>query len=242
MSNPNRVLMIAIDASESTVIERGIADGSLPHLARLRERGAYGRMSSTADWLAGTPWPSFYTGTLPPEHGFLFHLQWRPELMRHDRPTRDWLPLRPFYRSLGAHRVVAIDVPITYEVGRGEEFEGVEVTGWSTHDKIAPTSSFPAPTMRWIRRTYGREPIILDIPECQSVGELLRLKERLVQSVARQVALCEALMNREDWDFLILGIGARGSQIVGPLQHRRQSVPRRARRLRSRALRDLWRL
>ncbi len=209
MSQP-RVLMIAIDASESTVIEQGILDGSLPHLARLREKGAYGRLSSTADWLAGTPWPSFYTGLLPPEHGFLFHLQWRPDLMRHDRPRPEWLPLRPFYRGFDppGRRTIAIDVPLTYAVGKGEAFNGVEVTAWSTHDKLAPTCSFPAGTQRWIHRNFGRQPITLDIPAAQPIGDLLKLKDALLRSVTKQVALCEALMAREEWDFFLLGIGA----------------------------------
>lgn len=210
MSKPNRVLMIAIDAAESTVIERGIADGSLPHLARIRERGAYGRMASTAEWLAGTPWASFYTGTFPPEHGFLFHLQWRPEVMRHERPSPDWLPLRPFYRNFGSQgpRVIAVDVPLTYEVRPGDGFDGIEVTAWSTHDKIAPTTSYPAWTRRLVSRHFGRQPITLDIPEAQPVGDLLQLKEALLRSVTKQVALCEALMDRQDWNFLLLGIGA----------------------------------
>jgi predicted AlkP superfamily phosphohydrolase/phosphomutase len=210
MGKANRVVMIAIDASEFTVIERGIADGTLPHLARLRAQGAYGRMSSTADWLAGTPWASFYTGSLPPEHGFLFHLQWRPDLMRHDRPRPDWLPLRPFYRGFGPRgpKVIAVDVPLTYEVGKHEAFSGVEVTSWSTHDKIAPTTAFPPRTRRWIRRNFGRQPITLDIPEAQPLRDLLQLKDGLLRSVIEQVRLCEGLMQREEWDFLLLGIGA----------------------------------
>ena len=210
MSSAGRVMMIAIDASESTLIERWIADGTLPNLARLRERGSYGRMAGTADWLVGTPWPSFYTASLPPEHGFLFHLQWRPELMRHERPGPEWLPLHPFYRDLGRHgkRVIAIDVPVTYEIRPGERFEGVEVTCWSTHDKIAPSTAWPPGTQRWINRQFGREPITLDIPSSLPVGSLLRLGKRLVRSVEQQLALTEALMAREPWDFLLLAIGA----------------------------------
>jgi len=210
VSNSGRVLLVAIDASTSAIIERGMADGSLPNLARLRERGVYGPLGSTAEWLAGTPWPSFYTGSLPPEHGFLFHLQWRPDLMRHDRPSPQWLPLHPFYRGFGHYRrrVVAIDVPITYGIQPDEAFDGVEITGWSSHDKIAPTSAFPAGTFRSMTRRYGRQPIILDIPVAQSVGALLKLKDGLIRSVAKQTALCESLMTTEAWDCLLLGIGA----------------------------------
>jgi predicted AlkP superfamily phosphohydrolase/phosphomutase len=205
-----KVLMVAIDAAESTLIERWTTDGTMPHLQRLRERGAYGRMASTADWLAGTPWCSFYTGTLPPEHGFLFHLQWRPDLMRHDRPTQDWLPMTPFYRAFGQHgrRTIAIDVPITYEVAPGEPFDGIEVTSWSTHDKVGLTTAYPPGTMQAINRKFGREPIIIEATGVQPAKVLLRLRERMLRSVRRQAELCIDLMAREPWDFVLLALGA----------------------------------
>lgn len=209
-SSYSPVLMIALDAADASLIERWTADGTLPNLARLRERGAYGRMASTADWLAGTPWPSFYTGTLPPEHGFLFHVQWRPDRMCHDRPRNDWLPLTPFYRRFGHHgkRTVAIDVPITYGVGPEDDFDGVEVTSWSTHDKIGRTSAYPPGTMKRIRRRFGREPITIEAGGPQRQGALLRLRDRLVSSVERQTALATLLMREQRWDFFLLALGA----------------------------------
>ena len=204
-----RVLMIALDAAESTLIDRWTSDGTMPHLQRLREQGAYGPMDSTADWLAGTPWPSFYTGTLPPEHGFLFHLQWRPDLMRHARPAPDWLPMEPFYRRFGSRRrVIAVDVPITYEVTAANRFDGVEVTAWSTHDKIARPTAHPSGTMRWIKRRFGREPILIEAAGTLPARRLLRIRDQLIRSAHRQAQLCEALMARERWDYFLLAIGA----------------------------------
>jgi predicted AlkP superfamily phosphohydrolase/phosphomutase len=201
--------MIALDAAESTLIDRWSSDGTMPHLQRLREQGAYGNMESTADWLAGTPWPSFYTGTFPPEHGFLFHLQWRPDIMRHDRPAPDWLPLEPFYRRFGSQRrVIAVDVPITYEVTAENRFDGVEVTCWSTHDKIARPSAHPSGTMPWIKRSFGREPILIETVGNLPVRRLLRMRDELIRSAHRQAQLCEALMARERWDYFLLSIGA----------------------------------
>ena len=209
-SSGNPVLMIALDAAESTLIERWTADGTMPHLQRLRERGAYGRMASTADWLAGTPWPSFYTGTLPPEHGFLFHLQWRPDIMRHDRPRQAWLPMTPFYRAFSQHgrRTIAIDVPITYELAPDARYDGIEVTSWSTHDKIGRTTAHPPGTMKWINRRFGREPITLEAVGTCPAKALLRTRDELVRSAHLQADLCAALMARGRWDFAILALGA----------------------------------
>jgi predicted AlkP superfamily phosphohydrolase/phosphomutase len=51
--------MIGLDAAEPALIERWIADDTLPALARLCARGSYGRLASSATWLAGSPWPTF---------------------------------------------------------------------------------------------------------------------------------------------------------------------------------------
>ena len=120
--------MIGLDAAEITLVERWMEEGLLPNLRSLRKQGAFGRLKSTADWLVGSPWPSFYTGTPPAEHGMYHYLIWRPEHMVTERPSPDWLPLRPFWRGLGdvGRRVVAVDVPIVYAP---EPFDGVELSG-----------------------------------------------------------------------------------------------------------------
>lgn len=201
------VLAIALDAADWTLIERWARDGTMPNMKRLYEMGARGRITSTVDWLAGTPWPSFYTGKYPPDHGFLFHLQWRPATMRHERPAHDWLPMTPFYRRFGEFgaRVVAIDVPITYAA---ESLNGVEITSWSTHDKVTPPTSYPRDELKWIAREIGAEPIRIEQGGVQKVRRLLRLRDELIESTRRQAALSEALMEREAWDFFIVALGA----------------------------------
>jgi predicted AlkP superfamily phosphohydrolase/phosphomutase len=203
----NRVLAIAIDAAEWTLIERWARDGTMPHLKRLYESGARGRLISTVDWLAGTAWPSFYTGSYPPDHGFVFHLQWRPATQRHERPTNDWLPLTPFYRRFGelGKRVIAIDVPITYAP---ESLNGIELTSWSTHDKITPPTSYPPEELEWISREIGTEPITIEQGGLQGIDSLLELRDELIRSTRRQSAVCEKLMARGSWDFMIVALGA----------------------------------
>ena len=104
MTGARRVLMIGLDAAEPTLIERWIADGTLPTLRRLRARGSYRRLASSAAWLAGSPWPTFYTGTSPAEHGLYHFLQWHAGRQNMVRPAPDWLPVQPFWRALGPIR------------------------------------------------------------------------------------------------------------------------------------------
>ena len=100
--------MVGLDAADPVLVERWIEDGTVLHLAALRRSGAYGRLSSSARYLAGSPWPTFYTGQPPSHHGIYHDYQWRHEAMAYARPSSQWLSATPFWRSLPEDvRVVA---------------------------------------------------------------------------------------------------------------------------------------
>ncbi len=202
-----KLMLLAIDASPAERIEGWIADGSLPNLAVLRGRGCHGRIESTAHHLVGTAWPTFHTGTFPPEHGWTFYLTWRPDLMQFARPTQEWLPIDPFYRNfpLDGPRVIAIDVPITYGA---KPFNGVELTGWGTHDKIGRPTSFPAGLADRMRREIGRLPIVDEVTGPQTAREMLAFRDELIAAVDWHVRAGLTLMREEAWDLLFLGFGS----------------------------------
>jgi predicted AlkP superfamily phosphohydrolase/phosphomutase len=201
------VLMIGLDAAEPSLIEQWINDGSLQNLKRLRARGSYSRLASSADWLAGSPWPTFYTGTTPADHGLYHYLQWRADKMVHVRPSPDWLPLRPFWRALGKtdRRVVTFDIPMTFSP---KPFNGVEISGWATHDQLAPPASYPQSVMGWIRREFGQPPLSEEFGGLQSPKSLLQLRDELIEATERAADVAVALMNRETWDLFMCAFGA----------------------------------
>jgi predicted AlkP superfamily phosphohydrolase/phosphomutase len=201
--DPKRVLMIALDAAEPRLIERWTADGSLPTLKRLREQGIYGRLDSSADWLGGSPWPTFYTSQTPAEHGFYSYLAWRPGEMASVRPTADYLPMAPFWYDLSRHgpRVIAIDIPLTYEP---KPFNGIQVSNWATHEALVPPATYPAELMDLLRSKFG--------PPIRSNEEYgLLPSDRLFDVRDDQCALADGvgrlarlLMEREAWDLFIV--------------------------------------
>ncbi|MGH6942861.1 MAG: alkaline phosphatase family protein [Geminicoccaceae bacterium] len=202
-----RVLLIAFDAAEPDLVERWLADGCLPNLRRLRQSGRYGRLASSARWLSGSPWPTFFTGRSPADHGIYEFLQWRAERMEARRPTPEWLPARPFWRDLGreGRRAIVIDVPSTY---RPEPFDGLEISGFASHDFLAPPCSYPPDLMNWARRKGGSSPLGPEIHRHQSPRELLDLRDRLCAATERVGALAEQLMRGHDWDLFALAFGA----------------------------------
>jgi predicted AlkP superfamily phosphohydrolase/phosphomutase len=199
------VLMIGLDAGDPVLIERWTDDGTLPNLARLRREGTYGRLASSARHLAGSPWPTFYTGQPASQHGIYHDYQWHHESMGYARPTWDWLSAVPFWRTLEpARRVVAFDVPMTLGC---HSATGVEVTGWASHDSLGPPQSHPPELIDDIRKRFGEWPVGHEAFGRSSVGELLALRRKLLEATHRSARLAAALLERE-WDLAIVVFGA----------------------------------
>ncbi len=211
-NRPTPVLMIALDAAEPRLIEQWITDGTLPNLKRLREKGCYGRMASSAYWMAGSPWPTFYTGTMPADHGLYHTRQWRADKMRHIPVNPDWLPLPSFWRDLSArgYRVVAVDIPMAYPP---TPFNGVEIYAWAAHDPLIrqdTSIAYPPSTMDLIRRELGLELTPLgDEPwGIHHINTLLNLRDQLIQMTNQVADVAKVLMRRERWDLFMVALAA----------------------------------
>jgi len=206
-ANKPRLMMIGLDAAEITLIDKWTRDGSLPNLRRLRERGAFARLDSTADWLVGSPWPTFYTGTLPSDHGLYHYLLWKPDTMTTTRPMPDWLPLEPFWRHLGKRgkRVIALDMPLCYAPG---PFDGIEISGWATHELLVPAAYYPESIKDWIAQHYGDPVRDEEEYRLMTPQELLAIRDQLVTMTARVAELACGLMQRETWDLLTMVFSA----------------------------------
>jgi predicted AlkP superfamily phosphohydrolase/phosphomutase len=218
-----RLLLIGLDAADPVLIERWTGDGSLPNLAALSRAGVSGRLDSSARYLAGSPWPTFYTSQPPSVHGLYHDFQWRHENMAFAAPRRDWLSAHPFWRHLGGDvPVIAYDVPMNLGI---EPFNGVEVSGWAAHDKLAPPASHPADLLPEIKRRFGEWHIGPEQYGPPPVAELLELRDGLVEGTRRSADLALWLMERP-WNLAIVAFGAlhRGghrlfarSSIAGPV-------------------------
>ncbi len=67
--NPGRILLIGIDGASLRVIEPLLAQGKLPHLARLKREGFGGRLRSHLPIESPRIWASIATGKTPEKHG-----------------------------------------------------------------------------------------------------------------------------------------------------------------------------
>jgi len=197
----NKVMAIALDAAEPSLIEKWIDEGFLKNLARLKSKGAYGRLASSADWLVGSTWPTFYTSTLPNKHGFYHYLQWVSSKMDYERPGPDWISAAPFWRSLDSQaKVIAVDIPLAFPP---TPFNGIEIAGWAAHDRIYPIASYPADKINSVMKQRGKPLISDEVGGLQEISDLLKLKNELVSASDKEAELIISLMKNENWDLFL---------------------------------------
>jgi predicted AlkP superfamily phosphohydrolase/phosphomutase len=119
MAAERRVLVIGLDGVPWDLVRRWTAEGVMPVLASLIERGAGGPLASTVPPTSAPAWSSFLTGMNPGKTGVWDFLG------RADGSYR-FPPVDARGRS---GTVVIFNVPMTWPV---EPVDGVMVSGWMT--------------------------------------------------------------------------------------------------------------
>lgn len=200
---PGRLLMIGLDAAEYSLVERWAAEGLLPNLAAIGKRGIRTPLTSTARWLVGAPWPSFYSSSTAEQFGMYHYLVWRPESMTAERPDPGWMPLDPFWRRLPeqGRKVLAVDVPLCYAP---RDYGGVEISGWATHELLQKPGSSPPGLLAEIRREMGRAPFDEEGAHQLTVDEYLEVRDQCVETARRVGDLGCSLMRRHEWDLALI--------------------------------------
>ncbi len=197
--------MIGLDAADALLVDRWAADGTLAALAALRRRGVSGRLRTSAAVLAGSPWPTFYSGQPPSHHGIYHDLQWRHERGAYEPPSHTWLEAPPFWRRLGdAARVLAFDVPF---LSRCEPLQGCEVIGWTSHDALAGLQSYPSGVASELRRRFGRPRLPRERYGASPVEELLSFRDGLLTALQLSTEAACHLLQRP-WDFAVVVMGS----------------------------------
>ncbi len=161
----DRVVIIGLDGLEPMLVEKYMAEGKLPHLAKLKKVGSYTRLKTTTPAISPVAWSSFMTGADPSKHNIFDFLRreprtYLPELSsaRISRPRRSVsfgkyrVPLSkpeiqnfrksiPFWKILGEARIFStvLRVPITFPP---EKFAGHLLSGMCTPDLKGSQGTF----------------------------------------------------------------------------------------------------
>jgi predicted AlkP superfamily phosphohydrolase/phosphomutase len=218
-----KVAMIGIDAGDLNFI-RKFSD-RLPNFRWLIETGQSHGLKTTAGILPGSVWPTFYTGTLPGEHGVYHHLQWDAGSMHMRRVAEDWLYCEPFWYELSrrGHRVCVLDVPMTFPT---RLHDGFEIINWGSHDQLGEFHCNDDQLARDIMKRFGPHPMGPEIPVDKTPTQLNRIRQNLTAGAERKGELIRWLMTEGNWDFFLTVFGEchRGGHILYPEEEMDQSA------------------
>ncbi len=164
-SKVDRVIVMGLDGLDPGRVERQMAEGKLPNLARLRDVGTFRRLRTTTPAVSPVAWSTFSTGVNPGRHNVFDFLSrdartYLPDLSSaRVRPARRTLnigrrvvPLgkpqvellrksRPFWTVLSDHGIFSaiLRVPITFPP---ERFRGVLLSAMCVPDLQGSQGTF----------------------------------------------------------------------------------------------------
>jgi len=160
-----KAIFLGFDGLDPVIAEKLMAEGRLPNLARLRDRGSYCRLRTTFPAVSPVAWSTFATGVNPAKHNIFDFLSrdprtYAPELSsakvwpatRFLRIGKWKLPLsrpsvelrrksEPFWKILGRHAVrsTILRVPVTFPP---EAFNGRALSAMCTPDLLGTQGTY----------------------------------------------------------------------------------------------------
>lgn len=196
-----RVLVVGFDACEVTLVERLIAAGRMPNLAKLRDRSLQFHLDSPMETLPGAIWPEINTGVSSGTMGdFYIPNQLRTGEARLRATRADDIDASKYYwaqASRAGRRVAVID-PVQAVPVAG--FNGIQLFEWGLHDRTFDVSSDPPELLENIRARFGDHPIRSCDSHGQTVDGYRRLLGGLLAGVGTKSRFVAELMAREHWD------------------------------------------
>jgi predicted AlkP superfamily phosphohydrolase/phosphomutase len=203
MTPPMRrpVVAIGLDATDPVLLEKWMDAGYLPHLARLRDAGSYGRLTTFEYCRAEASNTTFLTGCSPDRHGYWSPFRFSPDYRVEQTPYQ-FADFEPFYALGPDYRVCIFDMPQSKLV---DGVNGIQVLGWGAHSPRCPSHSSPPDVYGELVANYGAHPTYKkdDVHSMGDTAAMQRLRDGLLTGIERRLAICRDLMAREPWNLFL---------------------------------------
>lgn len=193
--------VLQFDAVSIPRLERLIADGKLPTLTQLRERGSWADLEGPATHLPAGAYATLYSGMHMPDHGQYYAFQWSPPDQRvrwrgeFPQPVLVWERL-----ARAGKRSLVID---PYECLPPETLNGVVVAGFQLVNMMSlPRWTAPRGEVKTLDRLFGRPRKVNEIFGQPTVADLLDLRRRLLAATDRVPELARHYLRRESYDLV----------------------------------------
>jgi predicted AlkP superfamily phosphohydrolase/phosphomutase len=192
----SRVVVLGLDGTPYTLLERWAQEGKLPHIAKLLKQGTLARMTTSLPDISSVAWTSFMCGKNPGKHnvyGFMDRCDDSYDIyfpnFRSIRGTTLW----EYLGNRGKH-LVALNVPTTYPA---KPVSGVMVSGFVAleFDKAV----YPASLIPTLKEMDYRIDVDYQKARTDPDGffeDLFYTHERRTQAILH-------LMKKEPWDLFV---------------------------------------
>ncbi|MFH1742808.1 MAG: alkaline phosphatase family protein [bacterium] len=192
-----RVCVIGLDGVPHSLIGRLTADGGMPTMAELANRGYLHKMKVTLPEISSVSWTSFMTGAGPGEHGIFGFIDLKPGGKEVRFPGFRDLQVPTLWDRLGerSKKSVVINQPSTYPA---RPIPGVLVSGFVALDLRKATHP-PRLFVDLKRMNYE-----LDIDTQRARVDSDYLIQSLNSTLQGRRAVLDLLWDKEDWDYFQL--------------------------------------
>jgi predicted AlkP superfamily phosphohydrolase/phosphomutase len=197
MATLSRLLVIGLDSADRHLIEQWVADGSLPNFQRLYSDAVRGDSRNPTGLVAGTVWPTFYSGVRPGRTGrFRGTTQFLTGTYQHGDIGTKIYDFPNFWEILSRNgrRTTVIDAPYAF---LSSEPNVTQVVDWCSHSpwKDGTTVSSPPELTAWIRERYGRDPVgKCDFAHLDNTEDFRRFTDGLCARIQTRTALTLELL------------------------------------------------
>ena len=179
-----------------------LAEGRLPTLAALRERGrSYELDPGSTPLFPSAAYPTLYSGLEIAEHGIYSSFPWFPAEQRVRFMRALSLPRTAWERLPAGRRALVIDPYDNWPPSSGE---GLFVSGWQYRNRVAALErwSVPSDAHRKLSRRFGAPALLEDAYGAQPKSRLLAARRHLIDAPARVSALVKDQLASERFDLV----------------------------------------
>lgn len=206
-TTPAKVLVIAFEGMEATLVERLARTGALPTFAALPERGSSFRLDSCLDTIPDAIWLELTTGRSAGAIG----CHWHPRQVHAGEARQRAFDfgetdLKDFWHHASGvgRRVAVLDVP---QAAPSPGLNGVHLREWGTHERWGQARTDPPELAAEILARHGPHPLAhdrgsptsCDDHDCSN-DDFARLRDALLVGAEQRARLFRDLLDREDWD------------------------------------------
>lgn len=195
-----KLVVIGLDGATFDLIHPFVAQGHLPNLRALMQRGSWTELSSTIPPVTASAWTSFMTGKNPGKHGLF-------DFMHRRANSYDLTPVSSYDRDGKAvwelageagRQSIVMGVPVTYPP---TPLNGIMVTGMLT-PRGAPDYTYPPELKDELQRAIGDYVVYSDEVYSRGRGEVFL--NALHHSIRQRARAAAFLFDKYEWDLGIL--------------------------------------